>query len=232
MEQILHAVRAAHQRLIAGVADLTDSQIAQPSLLPNWNVGHVLSHIALNAEAFVNVAAGLANGEVGIMYPTTESRDEAINQGATRTAEEIRAHIKSSCAAFDNAWQHEFALDATAARLVGTPTFAASEIPLRRLREVEVHHADADLTNFSYCDMSEAFVTFELTEQLQLIGRRSTKPLHLVDETGSHHHLGLNAELVQPIAADRRSILAWSMNRIELPGLSKLGDWQHSPTPK
>ncbi|MEU4741820.1 maleylpyruvate isomerase N-terminal domain-containing protein, partial [Actinosynnema sp. NPDC023658] len=43
----------AHRRLAAAIEDLTDEQVGQPSALPGWTRGHVLSHLA-------NVTVGLA----------------------------------------------------------------------------------------------------------------------------------------------------------------------------
>ena len=41
----------------------TDSWARQPSLLPGWTRGHVLSHLARNADAMVRTLAGTARGE-------------------------------------------------------------------------------------------------------------------------------------------------------------------------
>lgn len=40
----------ATSRLLGTAAGLTDSQAREPSLLPCWSRGHVLSHLARNAD--------------------------------------------------------------------------------------------------------------------------------------------------------------------------------------
>ena len=40
----------AHHRVATSLADLTDDQVLLPSLLPGWTIGHVVTHIARNAE--------------------------------------------------------------------------------------------------------------------------------------------------------------------------------------
>ena len=42
----LAGCRASHRRLDEAIAGLTDEQARQPSRLPGWTVGHVLTHLA------------------------------------------------------------------------------------------------------------------------------------------------------------------------------------------
>ena len=44
-----HGPAAGHRR------QLDDAAIAEPSLLPGWTRGHLLAHLARNADALVNV---------------------------------------------------------------------------------------------------------------------------------------------------------------------------------
>jgi maleylpyruvate isomerase len=46
---------AATQRLQDTVAGLTDQQAREPSLLPGWSRGHVLTHLARNADSLRNL---------------------------------------------------------------------------------------------------------------------------------------------------------------------------------
>ena len=59
---------AAHQRLLATADALTDEQVAAPSLLPGWTVGHVLAHLARNADSHARVLAAADAGEVVDQY--------------------------------------------------------------------------------------------------------------------------------------------------------------------
>jgi len=47
----IEGCKLAHQRLRSVLADVDDTDIGQPSNLPGWSVGHVLTHLARNAEA-------------------------------------------------------------------------------------------------------------------------------------------------------------------------------------
>lgn len=82
--------RIAHQKLRAVVGDLDDSDVAQPSELPGWTVGHVLTHLARNAEAMCRRIEGAVRSEIVEQYdggPTGRSAE--IEQGAGRRAAEI-----------------------------------------------------------------------------------------------------------------------------------------------
>ena len=54
----LASVREATDRLLTAAAELDDASAAEPSRLPGWTRGHVLAHLARNADALVNVLDG------------------------------------------------------------------------------------------------------------------------------------------------------------------------------
>ena len=53
---------AAHGRLLAAIERLTDADVAQASLLPGWTVGHVLTHLARNADSHVRMLEAAGDG--------------------------------------------------------------------------------------------------------------------------------------------------------------------------
>jgi uncharacterized damage-inducible protein DinB len=55
----------SHQRLLESLDSLTDEQARQPSNLPEWSVGHVLTHIARNADSHVRMLQGAERGHDG-----------------------------------------------------------------------------------------------------------------------------------------------------------------------
>ena len=54
----LASVRDATDRLLTAAAKLDNAGVTQPSRLPGWSRGHVLAHLARNADALVNVLQG------------------------------------------------------------------------------------------------------------------------------------------------------------------------------
>lgn len=222
-------IHASHRRLATSLVGLTDAQLRQPSLLPDWTVGHVLAHIALNAEAFVSVAGDLAEGRFGVMYPGgVERRNADIEKFAVASAHDLCAHIDRACLQFESVWptlsdemlQGDFGIS------VGSPAGKGFDVPLRRLREVEVHHADAGLLTFAYSDWSDSYVDSDLPVQMKTVAERLGRSIAFVDENGITYLCGEDAMDSEPIATSRRNLLAWSFNRANPPELPSILGWQ------
>lgn len=218
---------ASQQRLDEWVGELGDDDMRRPSALPDWSIGHVLSHIALNAEAFTNVARGVAAGEVGVMYPRGyDARNREIAEGATRSPAVIRTHIERSSADFAAAWSalDEEAVAGSAIVFDGMPQFAANTIVLRRLREVEVHQSDCGLGSFRHDHWSDGYVDWDLPTQWPSVADRLDRGLVVVDERGDEH--AVPGDEPQRVEVERRDLLAWTMNRAQPEALPTIGSWQ------
>jgi maleylpyruvate isomerase len=223
--------QALDEKLVA----LTDAHVELSSLLPGWTVGHVLAHIALNADAFVGVAAGLARGEVGVMYPGgDEQRDGDIVRESTWSAAELRHHVGASSRSMIDAWRALTAdqLTGTFCRTQGAPQFPASVVVARRVREVEVHHHDAGLPWFSFRDWTDSYVDWDVSQQMPGIAARVEGPFRCVDERGEFYSSGDVSDLTATVAVDRRTLLAWSLNRAEINGLPVPSSWILPPPPR
>lgn len=138
-----------------------DGDPAAPSRLPGWTVGHVLTHLARNADGMRAMAEGSAVGEARAMYPSAEARSAAIEAGAARGAAELVEDVRSAAAALGAAWEH---VDWAGSGVALSGTVAAVEFPFRRWREVEVHHVDLGL-GYEATDWPSTFVRPELRRQ-------------------------------------------------------------------
>ncbi len=140
----LDEVRWSTEGLLDAVRERrpTDAWARQPSLLPGWTRGHLLSHLARNADAMVRTLSGTVRGEKIPMYDGEEARAADIEAGAGRPAAELAADLTGSAARLaetwagldDADWQHEAVTregPVPAVRLIGM-----------RWREVEIHHVD------------------------------------------------------------------------------------------
>ena len=144
--RLLARIDTATGRLLAAISALTDGQAREPSLLPGWTRGHVLTHVALNAEAMANVLRAARAGQEGLMYPSREARDAAIEAGVGRPASALAAHVRDSAAAFAGQAERMTASDwDRPGRALDGPPFPASGLLIRRLGEVEIHHSDLGL---------------------------------------------------------------------------------------
>ena len=75
-----HRALVDHLEAMAGGAG---ADPALPSLLPGWTRGHVLTHIARNADSFVRVLEAARRGEVVTQYEGgVDGRNADIEAGA------------------------------------------------------------------------------------------------------------------------------------------------------
>lgn len=213
LERDLQGARAAHARLAAqltGVDALTEAQALQPSLLPGWTVGHVLTHLARNADGFRVMVEGAGRGEVAAMYPGGfEQRTADIDAGANRSAADLLADVLAANAALEASWD---ALGAEAwqqgsgATVVGP--LPMREVPLRRWREVTVHHADLGL-GYTWSDWPSDYVRIDL-------GR-------MTNQWAGRQPLGMTALPPEALRVPDAQRLAWLLGRTTIAGLEPAG---------
>jgi maleylpyruvate isomerase len=140
--QQLAGIQASTDRLLSSASTLTDKQAAGPSRLPGWTRGHVLTHLARNADGFGNLLHWARTGSRTPMYPSEAARNEAIEAGAKRSAAELSQDLRDTAARFAAA-AAELPAAAWAAQVErrGEP-FPARDILRTRLSELEFHHVD------------------------------------------------------------------------------------------
>jgi maleylpyruvate isomerase len=144
---LVEGCRAAQAVLLADIADLSDDVARQPSLLPGWTVGHVLTHIARNGDSLVWRLEGAARGEVRDQYPGgLGQRAGDIETGAGRPADEIVRDVRQSAAAVERVMADlsTAAWDASSRTSRGVVEDSRHAV-LSRWREVVVHHGDLGL---------------------------------------------------------------------------------------
>ncbi|MFE2169199.1 maleylpyruvate isomerase family mycothiol-dependent enzyme [Streptomyces sp. NPDC059447] len=151
----LRSVREATDRLLTAVAKLDNAALAEESHLPGWSRGHILAHLARNADALVNVFEGRP------MYESATAREADIERDAVRPLEEQLADVRDSGARFlattetDQDWSRTV-------ELRNGVTDLASNVPFRRWVEVALHHVDLNI-GYELDDLPEEFTDREIT---------------------------------------------------------------------
>ncbi|HXP32360.1 MAG TPA: maleylpyruvate isomerase N-terminal domain-containing protein [Acidimicrobiales bacterium] len=138
---------AAQVGLDIALVGLEDATAHRPSLLAGWSVGHVLTHIARNADSVMWRLEGAARGELRDQYPGgREQRKADIEAGAARPAAELVADVRRTSAAVAGvmAGLPTEAWDAPSRTSRGVVESSRDAI-LSRWREVAVHHGDLGL---------------------------------------------------------------------------------------
>ncbi|MFF4265370.1 maleylpyruvate isomerase family mycothiol-dependent enzyme [Streptomyces virginiae] len=150
----LRSVREATDRLLTAVAKLDNAALAEESHLPGWTRGHILAHLARNADALVNVFEGRP------MYESGTARDTDIERDAGRPLEEHLADLRDSTARFMATTEHDQDWSRTVELRNGVTDLAAN-VPFRRWIEVDLHHVDLNI-GYELSDLSDEFTDREI----------------------------------------------------------------------
>ncbi|GAA3340953.1 maleylpyruvate isomerase family mycothiol-dependent enzyme [Amorphoplanes nipponensis] len=202
-------VDQATERLIRTAEGLDDGAVLEPSALPGWTVGHVLTHVARNADAYTNLLTWARTGVETPAYASPTARAEGIEAGAGRPLTEQIADLREA---------HERFADAAAAMPAEAWTFylaptgaSAAAVPWARLREVEVHHVDLG-RGYTPEDWPDAFALRLLRE---IVGTVTDETFHLVlRPQGVEHTLAVGDPAGAPeVSGPTRSIAAWLAGR-------------------
>ncbi|MFZ9629863.1 MAG: maleylpyruvate isomerase N-terminal domain-containing protein [Ilumatobacteraceae bacterium] len=200
--RVIEGATAAHRRLEAALDALTDDVARAPSLLGNWSIGHVVTHLARNADSHVRLLEGARAGQQVAQYPGgAEQRAGDIEAGASRPAVELVADLRAAAASLERCWESfdEWPTD-----------LGVDDLVQRRWREVEVHHADlGPAFGRTYRDWSIEYVRLDLRYFSMLWDSR--RPMGLT---------GLPSAVMALPECDR---LAWLLGRRAVEGVEPAG---------
>ncbi|MEV4358470.1 maleylpyruvate isomerase family mycothiol-dependent enzyme [Nonomuraea sp. NPDC049625] len=149
-------------RLLATAASLSDADLAEPSLLPGWTRGHVLAHVAQNADSHLNLLTWAKTGVKVPQYASHEARTAAIEAASTYPAARHLADLEEGAARLAAAVR-DLPQDRWSARVEGMrpPEHPAWYLLVRRLREIGLHHVDL-AAEYGPADWPAPFVLREL----------------------------------------------------------------------
>jgi maleylpyruvate isomerase len=143
--QMMRQARESTARLLLDVDAISDTQARGESLLPGWTRGHVLTHIARNADAFAGLLAAARRGEQQPLYPSPQARADGIESGAGRPAGELSQDVRDAAQRLDEQWLAMRPDDWDAPVQLRTGLAPAAETIAHRWREVEIHRVDLAL---------------------------------------------------------------------------------------
>jgi maleylpyruvate isomerase len=238
-ETLARVVESTAQ-LIATAEQFDDAAVREPSMLPGWTRGHVLTHLARNAEAVVRLLTWAATGVETPMYASPEAREAEIEQGAGRTAAELLADVRETSEHFavqaarlsPEQWRNEIE-----GRRGGKQQ--AAWLPWWRLEEILIHHVDLRVA-YSPAHWPESFTEPELA----MIAARFSNPVFTPespafrvlseDEDGNDDRVyGVLAapddENVPEVRGPSAALVAWLIGRSNGDGLNVE---PHGPLPQ
>lgn len=203
-------MRASQRRLEHVIAALGDDDVGQPSLLPGWTVGHVLTHLARNAEGMTRITDSAGRDDVGVMYPPGDYADGAarrnadIEAGSARPIDELRADLVEAAQRLDESVSRLTDRQLDGYGFVGRSRRPVADIPLLRRREIEVHLVDLG-RGYRFADWPDDFVR----QELRVLGM----------QWDSRRGMGMTGLPEQALAAPPSHRLAWLFGRATIEGL-------------
>ncbi|MFN2496610.1 MAG: maleylpyruvate isomerase N-terminal domain-containing protein [Pseudonocardiaceae bacterium] len=128
------------EQAVAGLDDLHG-----PSRLPGWTRGHVVTHLARNAEGLTRLLTWAQTGVEAPMYPSVQAREADIEAGAGRPLADQLNDLRRTGAAFAaRAAQLSAQQWQVVVRNMQNPPVPAWQVPWMRVREVWLHLVDLD----------------------------------------------------------------------------------------
>jgi maleylpyruvate isomerase len=211
-------IESATVRLVRTAGGLSDDQAREQSLLPGWTRGHVLTHIARNADGLRNLLTWALTGVETPQYPSLEARNAQIEEGAARPAADLAADVAESASQFV-ALARELSMEAWAAEVHGLkgPVHPAWFILHRRLFEVEVHHVDL-VSGYAAADWPAWFVAEQLYRVTASLDANPATPAAVLADTQAGRQYVLRPDLLRDspaltISGPGHELLAWLLGR-------------------
>ncbi len=203
---VLDAVGEQTTALLRTARALDDVQA--PSLCEGWTRGHVLTHLARNADGLSALVRSAVDGTGETMYTGSEARDADIEAGADRSGPELVSDVERTAAALAEQLPR-LGPDQAELRLERTPglfVVKGKNIPFMRLREVVFHHVDL-AAGFGFGDVDPELQRVLLAEEVRRLRACDPPPdVTLRTPDGDEWTVGAGTASV---SGDRGALLGW-----------------------
>ena len=199
---------AATERVVCTAASLRNDAVLAPSLCTGWSRGHVLSHIARNADALGRVCDAALNGADVTMYAANDVRDAEIDAGSRRSAAELAEDVRVTAErlAPEIARIGPEHADLTVERTPGGVRIPVERVPFMRLRELVYHHVDLD-AGYTFDQVDPDLLALFLDDTVGRLGADADAPaMTITTDEGDHHVIGGGGVSV---TGSRAGVLLW-----------------------
>jgi maleylpyruvate isomerase len=207
----LTMVRDATERVLTDLRALADAHLRAPSALPDWSRGHVVSHLARNADGLTNLLTSARTGERRPMYASREQRNTDIEAGAGRSAAELTADLAETDRGFATEADRMTDWSATVYRTLDSPGFSVGMVPLLRLGELEIHHTDLDV-GYGFDRWPTAWAAAYLSYACRELADRAGEPLG-IEATDTGTRLPTDSPGARIVEGPATTLVAWVTGR-------------------
>lgn len=218
----------AQARVDEVVAAMDETASHSASLLPGWSRRHVISHLARNADALVNLLSWARTGIEHPMYASAADRDADIEEGSRRLFQIQQEDLAAASGRFFAAAEDlpASAWTASVTARAGT-TMPATMIPWLRVNELLVHAVDLNcgITFEDLVDMAGEHLETLLSLIVSRFAGRADVPsvtLEVVLPDGSARAipLGIATSAAPRVIGLVAPAIAWLTGRSDGAGLS------------
>lgn len=228
-DTLLGWVADGQQRVERAAASLDPVRLREPSRLEGWSRGHVLSHLARNADALTNLLTWARSGIESPMYSSPREREDGINAGAHRELAEQLADLAAAASRFQRA--AEAVPEVRRSCLVRSAQgreIAARVVPWLRVREVWLHLVDLDA---GYdIDVVPDDIAWSLTKDVAAwMTSRSVATIDLLVDARRAIRLGQDAAGTSVIRGNAQQVAGWLTGRAGTAGLAATAGFPDLP---
>jgi len=233
----LDEMAGATDRLLRTVDGLTEEDLRGPSLLPGWTRAHVLTHVSRHADGLANLVETARTGVDHPMYAGgREGRDADIEAGVSRHVGDVRLDLAESAERLLEAFA-DFPEDGLGREvtMASGATAYGWEIPLLRVREVEIHHVDVDL-GYTPEDWTPEFAGRTLDQLSPLFRDARDCPVGVLAATDGEGRWEVAPSGSKPtgsqLSGPRTALVAWLTGRTAGEGLEISPAGEVPPAPR
>lgn len=176
LRRSLSAMSGRYERLAHHTASLlttarTLDDPSAPSRCTGWSRGHVLTHVARNADGMAGLVRAATEGTGETMYLSDAARDADIEAGAGRPLGELVEDVEDSARRLAELLPRldHVSPDLELERVPGGAHFRAGMLLDLRLREVVYHHVDL-AAGFTFADVEPDLVRWFLDDEYARLG--------------------------------------------------------------
>ncbi len=207
----LAAIARHTDALLTTAGGFADADLPVPSLCEGWSRGHVLAHLARNAEAIERLVGWATSGEPAEMYPGGAARRDAdIDEGAGRPAAVQLRDVRETAARLADRLPALAQPAVDEVEMRGGVRVHPSVLPFLRLREVVFHHADLR-AGFSFDDVEPDLLVAFIDHAVGQLRRSGRAPsLKVRTDEGDVHVIGDGTAYV---TGSRAGVLLWLARR-------------------
>jgi maleylpyruvate isomerase len=203
---VLDAVTEQTAALLRTAHSLDDLQA--PSLCAGWTRGHVLTHLARNADGLAALVRSAVDGSGETMYASLESRDADIDAGADRSSavlvDDVERTARALATQLPRLGPHH--AETRLERTPGQFLVKAKNVPFMRLREVVFHHVDLE-AGFGFEDVGADLQRLLIGEEVRRLRACDPPPdVTLRSPDGDEWTVGAGTASV---SGDRGALLGW-----------------------